>query len=102
MMREIRIPPILLNQNRSDANQSPCNMAWNLPRCVMRMPLPFCSITESLSSSGAPGQRQTATPKFVGTGGKEGPQERVLISEVSTESGSVTLGFLMAPALSVT
>ena len=99
----VRIPPglVQISSTRSDDDGSIKGMTWSLPRPLVRMPMPFCSMTESLATALPPGQRQVATPKFVNTAGgaagsstKERPQERVLISEVCEHDDAGDRGVL--------
>ena len=76
------IPIAFLRADRSEPGLiAPSNLKWALRRPIVRMPVPFGSISESLGS----GQKASAQ-KLVNTsknaGPKEGKEERILISEV--------------------
>ena len=76
-----KIPPEFLRVERTESG-SAGQFKWTLRRPIVRMPVPFCSITESLNDR--------RTPRFLNTnktaGSKnEGKEERILISEVTKQ-----------------
>lgn len=80
-LKMVKIPRELLSLESSACAGSE-HLKWSLRRPIVRMPAPFCSISESLSNQRNPVPRFLNTNKASSANVKEGKEERILISEV--------------------
>ncbi len=108
MSRAAFIPPTWLRADEPPPPQQQVFTGaykWHMPgaragahRSVVRMPLPFCSLSDSLAGGRWDAAQQKAVPKLlVGSskqaeGKNEAPEERILISEVRARGGTPQTG----------